>query len=184
MIILAPFSPFRIHKDYAKCLSWHDWIGVGPLTKYLPIPSLVSLAMGSKFKTFDSVEEILRQVILDRMDEAEKERFTAHCQKFGTTPDEFFKTWARESMKSVENGWNGYNQSAVALHSDWGFTFPLDADHTRGKVLVKVAKGDELGSGMGEYLAQNYANSEFIVEEGGHISAMYTLNEDITHLIS
>ena len=184
MILLAPFSPFRIQKDYAKFLSWHDWIGVGPLTKYLPIPSLVSLAMGSKFKTFDSVEEILRQVILDRMDEAEKERFTAHCQKFGTTPDEFVKTWARESMKSVENGWNGYKQSAVALHSDLGFTFPLDADHTRGKVLIKVAKGDELGFGMGEYLAQNYANSEFIVEEGGHISAMYTLNEDIAHLIS
>lgn len=184
MILLAPFSPFRIHKDYAKSLSWRDWISVGPLTQYLPIPSLVSLAMGSRFKTADSTEQMLRQILFDKMDEAEKEKFEAHCQKLGTTPDEFVKTWAGESVKSVENGWEGFKQCAVALHSDWGFTFPLDAEHTRGKVLIGVAKNDELGSGMGEYLAQNYANSEFIARDGGHISAIYTLNEDITHLIS
>ena len=54
---------------------------------------------------------------------------------------------------------------------------------SRGKVLIKVSKGDKLGSGMGEYLARNYANSELIVEEGGHISSIYTLNEDIARPI-
>ena len=87
-------------------------------------------------------------------------------------------------MKSVENGWEGFKQCAVALHSDWGFTFPLHAEHARGKVLIKVARGDELRPGMGEYLAQNYANSEFTVGEGGHISGIYTPNEDIAYLIS
>ena len=184
MIILAPFSPFRIHKDYAKTLSWRDWIGVGPLTQYLPIPSLISLVMGSKFKTVDSAEQMLRQILFDKMDEMEKEKFAAHCQKVGITQEECIKTWAEGSVKSVENGMEGYKQCAAALHSDWGFTFPLDAEHTRGKVLIKVAKGDELGSGMGEYLAQNYANSEFTTGEGGHISGIYNLNDDIAHLIS
>ncbi|KAF9645686.1 hypothetical protein BDM02DRAFT_480309 [Thelephora ganbajun] len=184
MILLAPFSPFRIHKNYAKSLSWRDWISVGPLTKYLPIPGLLSLVMGSKFKTVDSAEQMLRQILFDKMDEAEKEKFAAHCQKLGSTPDEFVKTWAEESVKSVENGWEGFKQCAVALHGDWGFTFPLDAEHARGKVLIKVSISDELGSGMGEYLAQNYANSEFIICEGGHISGIYTLNEDIIHVIS
>jgi len=183
-MLLAPASPFRIHKDYAKSLSWRDWISIGPLTQYLPIPSLLSLAMGPKFKTVDSAEKVLRQVTFDKMDEAEKEKFGAHCQKLGTTPDEFIKSWAGSSVKSVENGWEGFKQCAVALHSDWGFTFPLDAEHARGKVLIKVATGDELRPGMGEYLAQNYANSELTVGEGGHIFGIYTLNEDIAYLIS
>jgi len=184
MMLMAPFSPFRIHKDYAKSLTWRDWIGVGPLTRYLPIPSLLSLAMGPKFKTVDSTEQMLRQVLFDKMGEAEKEKFAAHCQKLGSTPDEYIKTWAEDSTKSVENGWEGFKQCAVALHSDWGFTFPLDAEHTRGNVLIQVAKSDELGSGMGEYLAQNYVNSEFIVCEGGHISGIYTLSDDIARLVS
>ena len=184
MMLLAPFSPFRIHKDYAKTLSWRDWISVGPLTQYLPIPSLLSLVMESKFKTVDSAEQILRSILFDKMDEVEKEKFAAYCQSLGTTPDEYVKEWAKGSVKSVENGMEGFKQSAVALHSDWGFTLPLDAEHARGKVLIKVANNDELGSGMGEYLAQNYDNSEFVVGEGGHISGIYNLNEDIAHLIS
>ena len=184
MMLLAPLSPFRIHKDYAKFLSWRDWISVGPLTQYLPIPSFLSLAMRSKFKTVDSTEQTLRQLVFDKIDEAEKEKLAAHCQKLGTTPDEFVRTWAEGSVKSVENGWEGFKQCAVALHSDWGFTFPLDAEHARGRVLIKVAKSDELGPGIGEYLAQNYANSEFAAGEGGHISGIYTLNESITQLIS
>jgi len=184
MMLLAPLSPFRLHKDYAKSLTWRDWVSVGPLSKYLPIPTFFSYVMGSKFKTVDSAEQVLRQMLFDKMDEAEKEKLAAHCQKFGITPDEFIKTWAGESVKSVENGMEGFKQCSVALHSDWGFTFPLDAEHARGKVLIKVAKNDDLGPGMGEYLAQNYANSEFITGEGGHISGIYTLNDDITYLIS
>ena len=184
MMVLAPFSPFRVHKSYAKTLSWRDWIGVGPLSQYLPIPSLLSLAMGPKFKTVDSAEQMLRSILFDNMDEAEKEKFAVHCQKVGSTSDEFIKTMARESVKSVENGWDGFKQCSVALHSDWGFTFPLDAEHARGKVLIKVATGDDLGTGMGEYLAQNYVNSELMTCEGGHMAGMYTLNDDIAHLIS
>ena len=78
----------------------------------------------------------------------------------------------------------GYKQCAIALHSDWGFTFPLDDEHARGKVLIKVADADELGSGMGIYLARNYANAELITCEGGHVSGIFTLDEDITRLIS
>jgi hypothetical protein len=107
-----------------------------------------------------------------------------YCQKLDSTPDEFVRKWAEESVKSVENGWEGFKQGAVALHSDWGFTFPLDEEHSRGKVIIKVSESDELGSGMGTYLAENYADSEFMTCEGGHISAIYTLNEDIAHLIS
>ena len=184
MMLLAPFSPFRVHKDYAKCLSWHDWIGVGPPTKYLPIPSLITLAMRSKFKSVDSAEQVLRQILFDKMDEGEKEKFEAHCKRFGATPDEYVKTWAEDSVKSVGNGWEGFKQCAVALHEDWGFTFPLDDEHVRGKVLIRVSNGDELGSGMGTYLAQNYVNAELTTSEGGHISGIYTLDEDITHLIS
>lgn len=184
MMLLAPFSPFLLHKDYAKSLSWGDWIGVGPLTKYIPIPSLLTLAMGSKFKSVDSAEQMVRQILFDKMDEAEKEKFGAHCEKLGTTPDEYIKKWAEGSVKSVENGWEGFKQCAVALHSDWGFTFPLDDEHARGRVLVKVSNGDHLGSGMGVYLARNYANAELITCEGGHISGIYNLNEDITRLIS
>ena len=184
LVLLAPFSPFRLHKDYAKSLNWRDWVSVGPHSQYLPIPSLLAFVMRFKFRSIDSAEQMLRQILFDKMDEVEKEKFAAHCQKLGSTPGEFIKTWAGESVKSVENGWEGFKQCAVALHSDWGFTFPLDAEHARGKVLIKVAKGDDLGSGMGEYLAQNYVNSEFIVGEGGHISGIYTLNDDIARLIS
>jgi len=103
--------------------------------------------MRLKFKTLDSAERVLHQFMFDEMDEAEKEKFAAHCRKFGTTPDEFIKTWAGESVKSVENGWEGFKPCAMALNGDWGFTFPLDAEHARGKVLIKVAGNDELGLG-------------------------------------
>ena len=184
MMLLAPLSPFRIHKDYAKTLSWRDWISVGPPTKYLPIPSLLILMMGSKFKSVDAAELTLRQILFDKMDEGEKEKFETHCRKLGTTCDKYVRTWAAESVKSVENGWEGFKQCAVALHSDWGFTFPLDSEHARGKVLIKVSNNDELGSGMGIYLAKNYVNTELITCEGGHVSGIYTLNEDIAHLVS
>jgi hypothetical protein len=76
MMLLASLSPFRVHKNYAKSLSWRDWIGVSPLTIYVPIPSLLSLVMGSKFGSVESSEQMLRQILFDRMDEAEKEKFT------------------------------------------------------------------------------------------------------------
>ena len=171
-------------KDYAKSLNWRDWVGVGPPSQYLPIPSLLALVMRSKFKSVDSTEQMLHQVLFDKIrDEAEKEKFAAYCQKFGKTPNEFIKTWAGESAKSVENGWEGFEQSAAALRSDCGSTFPLDAEHARRKALIRVTKGDYLRSGMGEYLTQNYVNSEFIVGEGGHFSGIYTLQDDIIHLL-
>jgi hypothetical protein len=148
MMLLAPFSPFRIHKNYAKTLSWRDWISVGPLTQYFPrLHSYFVEWIGPKFKTVDSAEKMLRQILFDKMDEAEKENLAAHCQKLGTTPDEFIKAWAEDAVKSVENGFEGFKQCAVALHSDWGFTFPLDSEHARGKVLIGVTKRDTLGPG-------------------------------------
>ena len=47
---------------------------------------------------------MLRQILFDKMDEAEKEKFAMHFQKSGTTPDEFVKTHAEGAVKSVENG--------------------------------------------------------------------------------
>jgi len=104
MMLLAPFSLFPIYKNYTKSLSWRDWVGVGPLTKYIPIPTLFTLPMRSMFKSVDSTEQTLRPILLDKMDEAEKEKFEAHCQKLGTTPDEYIKSRAEDSVRSADNG--------------------------------------------------------------------------------
>lgn len=103
-MLLAPFSLFPIYKNYTKSLSWRDWVGVGPLTKYIPIPTLFTLPMRSMFKSVDSTEQTLRPILLDKMDEAEKEKFEAHCQKLGTTPDEYIKSRAEDSVRSADNG--------------------------------------------------------------------------------
>ena len=130
------------------------------------------------------MEQTLHELVFDKMDETEKEKFAVYCWGLGTTPDEFIKTMAKDSMKSVEHGWEGYKQCAPVLYSNWGFNFPLDTEHARGKVLIRIRKKDNLGPGMGEYLVQNYTNSELIIGEGSHISPIYTINEDIVYIIS
>ena len=69
-----------------------------------PISTLLTLVMGPKSETVDSAEQMLRQILFDKMDEADKEKFAKHCQKSGITPDEFVKTRAEGAVKSVENG--------------------------------------------------------------------------------
>lgn len=80
-------------------------------------------------------------------------------------------------MKSVEKTWEGFLVCPKVLHGDWGFTLPLDSDHSKARVLVVTSTQDSLGRGMADFLVQNYQNASLKVVEGGHIGALYHLDE-------
>ena len=55
----------------------------------------------------------------------------------------------------------------------------LDKEHSnsRRKVVIVQSEADELGEGMVEWLSENYAYAELKKIQGGHLAALYHLDE-------
>ena len=94
------------------------------------------------------------------------------------TLEELITEWSQGMLKSVEKTWDGFLSVAKVLHGDWGFTFPLDDEHsTRSHVLIVSASQDDLGKGMADFLVANYRNASSKMVEGGHIGSLVYLDE-------
>jgi len=180
LLLLAAFSPFRLDPNYTQSLTMTNYIGVGPIAYRAPfnlVPRLVVMAIKSKMSSQEGAEKFLRATLFDKMDEAERGRLTQWCKDRDMTLEQLIAEWSEGSLKSVEKTWDGFLDVTRVLHGDWGFTFPLDDEHSRSHVLIVSASQDELGKGMSDFLVANYRNASSKMVEGGHIGSLVYLDE-------
>ena len=119
-VLLAGFSPFKYHKDYAKTLNWQNWVSVGPPSQ-LPfrlLQRLVSIVMASKLKTVDGAKAFLHQMLFSKMDDDERGMLAECLRKRDKTEDGFVEELAHINVRSCRN-WDGFMEVSDVLHSDW-----------------------------------------------------------------
>ncbi|KAJ8595298.1 alpha/beta-hydrolase [Rhizopogon salebrosus TDB-379] len=182
VLLMGAFSPFRYHKDYAKCMTWSSYIVIGPVGYYMPfnlMGRLVKFVLTRKGTTIEDAETSLRENLFDRMDQAERETFERWCEERGRALGETERGMAENLVKSVSKSWVGFMLMSPVLHSDWGFRpDELDEEHSRPHVLITASKDDHsTPPAYAHYLAANYKNVRIKYVDGGHMSLLYYLNE-------
>ncbi|KDQ64721.1 hypothetical protein JAAARDRAFT_28365 [Jaapia argillacea MUCL 33604] len=182
LLLLATFSPFRYHKDYAKGLTWPDYISVGAPSQYIPfrlIPNLLKLVIRPKLKSVESTEKFFRSFFIDKMKPIEKAKFEEWRAKEGLEAGRFPKTWATIMNFSVSKSWEGFLGMADVLNSDWGFNpSESDEEHKSKRVLIVGGTDDQLSPKMAEWLVEKYgSNAKLVMKEGGHLSSMFYMDE-------
>lgn len=179
-ILLAGFSPFKYDTNHSKSLNWQSWFSVGPPSQIVPfhlLQRLFSTAIGSKLKTLDGAKDFLRGFLFDKMDDEEKSRLTEHLERQGRSESDFIDQMARNAVKSCQN-WEGFLEVSDVIHSDWGFNpAALDDEHATKPVLVVGSDGDDVGGGNNAWLVANYKSARAKTIPGGHISALYYMDE-------
>jgi len=181
VLLMAPWSPFRLHSQYGQSLTWANWIAVGPLPYYIPfklLPRIFKLVLSPKFRTVEGAESFMHESLFDKMDEHERGRLTEWCESRNMTADELIRSMSENAVKSVEKTWDGFLSTCDILHSDWGFELPLDDDHSRARVFVVTSTADDqAGRGMADFIVENYKNARLKVVEGGHIAALTHIDD-------
>jgi pimeloyl-ACP methyl ester carboxylesterase len=179
-MLLAGFSPFRHHKTYAKTLTWQNWFSVGPPAQLIPFHLLQRLAatvIASKLRTVAGAQDFLRQMLFSHMDEAERRNLEAYLRKKNRSEEEFLESMARGAIKACLI-WDGFYEVSDVLHSDWGFApAALDEEHASKPVLIVGSEGDHLGGSTNGWTAANYKSSTLKIIPGGHISALYYMDD-------
>lgn len=181
-LLLAPCSPFRYHTDYTKNMTMPTYLSIGPPSQNIPFRLLQRLAVsaiGGKMKTEASAEKFIRSTLFDKMEAEELAAFNAWREANGKEVGEVEQSIASNVVKSVSKSWEGFMEVSDVLHSDWGFRPDvLDADHTKRPVLVVGSAGDTMTpDAMAKWLAATYKNSKYKSISGGHLAAMFHLNE-------
>lgn len=190
LLLLGAFPPFKNDQEkgfvYTRCMTWANYIAVGPPARILPFRLLGHLAkfmVKSKISTQESAEAFIRQFLFDKMEEKEKEMYRAWRERKGYEVGQLEREMAQMNRRSVEKSWEGLLSTAEVLHGDWGWGGKdfddLDEEHTVGrKVLVVEGRGDDAAPGeWGEYLVSKYANARITWLEGGHISAIFSMDD-------
>lgn len=179
--LAAPFTPFRWHKEYAKSMTWQNYLSVGPPSQIIPfrlLPRLLAIAIGSKMKTVESTEVMLREILFDPAREEERAAYAAWREKKGMAEGELERNMAKNALKSVATTKIGFLEVSDTLHSDWGFRpDQLDEEHSRRPVLVAASTHDELGADMANWLKATYKNAHLRWIEGGHLSSLYVMDD-------
>ncbi|KAI9574537.1 hypothetical protein HD554DRAFT_2047733 [Boletus coccyginus] len=154
VLLMGSLTPFHYHKDYAKHMTWSNYLMTGPISQWFPfnriILHLVTSVMGKKMSTVDSAEKFLRGFLFDKMDEAEREDFARWRAKEGMAEGEAERRFATNAVRSVAKSWEGFKLMPSVLHSDWGFKpDALDDEHSRPFVMlntkVKTLRGGHIG---------------------------------------
>ncbi|GMK58649.1 hypothetical protein CspeluHIS016_0600910 [Cutaneotrichosporon spelunceum] len=179
VLLLAGFSPFKYHDNYAKCLSWPTYLSVGPPST-LPgrvLQRLFSTVLASKLRTVEGARGFLDQTLFDKMEPAERAVMDAWLAKGGRTYDQFITSMAENNVRSVADTWDGFMEVSDVLHSDWGFDpHALDADHAK-PALVVSGDADDMGGATNKWIADNYPNATFRTVPGGHIAGIFHMDE-------
>ncbi|KAG0704511.1 Alpha/Beta hydrolase protein [Suillus ampliporus] len=182
MLLLGAVSPFRYHKDYAKCMTWQHYIIPGPVSRYIPfnlLTHLIKFVLVRKLATIEGAEAMLRATVFDRMDQAEREEFARWSEERGRVPEDTVRTMAENVIKSTSKSWEGFMLTPSLLHSDWGFRpDALDEEHSRPRILLTASKDDHMSPvAYAHYLAANYKNARIKDVDGGHMSSSYYMDE-------
>lgn len=178
-ILLAGFSPFKYHKQYAKSLNWQNWFSLGPPSQmpFRLLQHMFKAGVAPKVKTAEDASIILRKTLLGTMDDEEKKMFSSWLETKGRTEDDFISQMAHGTVKSCQN-WDGFMEVSDVIHSDWGFDpANLDAEHSSKPMLVVSSASDEIGGSTSGWLVDNYKEASLKVIPGGHISALYYMDE-------
>ena len=147
---------------------------------------LVKFVLARKVSTIEGAEALLRETVLDRMDEAEREMFARWSEKRGKEPGDTVRRMAEDVMKSVSKSWEGFMLMPPLLHSDWGFRPDgLDEEHSRPRVLITASKDDHMAPvGFALYLLATYKNARVKYVDGGHLSILYHLDEVLAEFLT
>ncbi|KIW10586.1 hypothetical protein PV08_11550 [Exophiala spinifera] len=178
-VLLAGFSPVKYDKEYARGLSWQNWVSFGPPSQLplRPLQRLFRSVVASKFQKLDGAKSFLRQTIIDKMDDDEKVQLAEWLRKNDRTEDEWVETTAKIAMRSCDN-WDGFMEISDVIHSDWGFApAMLDDEHASKPILVVASQNDHIGGSNNGWLVENYRSAKLKMVPGGHISAIYYMDE-------
>ncbi|RDB22740.1 hypothetical protein Hypma_010358 [Hypsizygus marmoreus] len=181
-LVLAPFSPFRYHKDYTKSMTTPNWISVGPPSQLVPfrlVQRLIVLVMSRQTNTEARAEKFIRGTLFDNMGEEEKAAFEKWKAAHGKKDGELERSMARNVVKSMARTWAGFLEVSDVAHSDWGFRpDALDADHARRPIMVVASVGDTMApDAMAKWLVANYKNAKLKSVTGGHLASLFHLDE-------
>ena len=183
LLLLAPLSPPHCHKDYAKGLTWPNYFMVGPPARHIPfncVAHLGKLAIGRKMGSAAVAEVFIRETLFDQMDEGELESYAKWRSMRGLEDGQLQREMAENVVRSVAKTWDGYFSIPEIYHSGWGGVCPdkLDDEHAHRPVLIVASRADHLAPAyMADWLAKNYRNAKLKFIEGGHIAAIFHLDE-------
>jgi len=176
-LLLAPATPFRYHRDYAKDMTWGNYIGVGPPSQYIPwrlMQRLAALVLKPKMKRTESAEVLIRSLLFDHIKDNEKILFEEWRKERGLEEGELEKNMAANMMKSVAKTWDGFLESGDVMHGDWGFKLE---DMSRKPLVIITSKGDKMTpESWAKWLVGKYANARLREVEGGHIASLWTID--------
>lgn len=178
-LLLAPFSPFKYHKDYAKSMTMPNYLSVGPPSQWFPfLPRIIGSGIKSKLSTQEKMEEFLNEFMFAHASKEEQAKFDAWCKSECMDREQFIKEMACNGIASMANGMLGFNEVAPTLHSDWGFDpSALDKERYKDRPLHIVAStNDDLGPDMANWLEKTYPNTKLEFVEGGHVVSITELD--------
>ncbi|KAJ3488740.1 hypothetical protein NLI96_g2617 [Meripilus lineatus] len=182
LLLGAPFSSPRAHKEFNKCLSWGNWIAVGTPSQVIPgnlIMRLGSMGMKSNVNTPERARAFIKKFGFTNLTPEERVAYEKWKEAKEIKSDEEAVAGMAEGVyRSIEKTWEGFYETANVIHSDWGFSpQTLDEEHSKGPVLVVMTYGDKDTLRMGEWLAGNYKNGHGRYEHGGHIASMFVMDD-------
>jgi hypothetical protein len=90
--------PFRCTKDYAKSLSWSNYIMVGPLGQLILfnfLSHLIRLILSYRVGSPERAESLLRGVLFNKMNDSEMNSFEQWRVPRGLGKGQFERRWGR-----------------------------------------------------------------------------------------
>jgi pimeloyl-ACP methyl ester carboxylesterase len=182
LLLVGACTPFHCDKNYAKSMSWSNYLMAGPPGRIIPsiMARLMTFVLARKISTPESAESFLRDMIFNKMGESERNTFDQWRVRKGMSEGEMEREMSQNVVRSVAKTWEGFLGMTDVLHSGWGGFTPsgLDDEHSRPPVLVVSAKGDDMApEAWSTYLVENYKNGRLKSIEGGHIAANFYWDE-------
>lgn len=183
MLLLGPFSPFYVHKGYARCLSWGNYFVVGPPSRVFPslhklFLRLASGALTRKMDTPEKAEAFLRDFVFKNMRPKERELYEEWKARKGIKDGEELKEMADAMHRSCQESVEGLITIPAITQSNWGGYSPAELDEEHSKpVLLFLTHEDPEMKQMGEWLAGKLKNARIRYGEGGHVGALFVMDD-------
>ncbi|KXN86376.1 hypothetical protein AN958_10238 [Leucoagaricus sp. SymC.cos] len=176
-LLLAPLTPFRLHKDYAKDLTWDNYFSVGPPSRYIPwqlVHRLGSVVFAKRLKQPEDAEALIKSIIFDHLKEEEKVAFEKWRKEKGLEAGQFEKEMAENMRKSVGKSWEGFIETGDVIHSDWGFT--LEGMCRKPMIIASGTEDKMAPTAYARWLAEKYPNAKLKIVNGGHMASLWTID--------
>ena len=165
LLVIGPFSPPHCHKDYAKDMSWSNYISVGPPSRYIPfnlVPRLGKLFLSSKVSKPENAAAFVHDILFRETNESERKLFEQWRQSQGLNNGQLEAEMGENITASIAETWDGFMAMGYVVHSGWGGFCPgdLDDEHSQRPVLICWAKDDDMvPPSMAKYLVAHYKNA-------------------------